>query len=75
MSLRTVSTTVAAVLLSVTPALAATGAHEAPHNYALWVFLSFCALIVLAQCAMLLRPDPRQRALLREPAAEPAKAH
>jgi hypothetical protein len=75
MSLRTVSTTVATVLLSFTPALAATGAHEAAHNYALWAFLSFCALIVVAQCAMLLRPDSRQSALLREPAAEQAKAH
>lgn len=31
------------------PALAATGERELASNYAVWMFLGFCALIIVAQ--------------------------
>jgi hypothetical protein len=58
--LRTVGTTVATVLLgSIAPALAAVEEYDPPTNYATWVFLGFCALIVVAQLATLVRRGPR----------------
>ena len=76
MSLRTVYTTVATVLMgSIAPAMAAVEEHDPPHNYAIWVFLGFCALIVVAQFATLLRPDPRKRSLEMDKAAKHSEAH
>ena len=76
MSLRTVYTTVATVLMgSIAPAMAAVEEHDPPHNYAIWVFLGFCALIIVAQLATLARRGPRQRSRELDQAAEHSKAH
>ena len=72
---RTVCITVATVLMgSIAPAMAAVEEHTPPHNYAVWVFLGFCALIVVAQLANLVKPDPRKRSLEMDQAAEHSEA-
>ena len=76
MSLRTVYTTLATVLMgSIVPAMAAVEERDSPDSYAIWVFLAFCALIVVAQFATLLRPDPRKRSLEMDKAAKHSEAH
>ena len=57
------------------PAMAAVEERDPPHNYAIWVFLGFCALIVVAQLANLVKPDPRKRSLEMDQAAEHSEAH
>jgi hypothetical protein len=76
MSFRTGYTTLAIVLLgTIAPAMAAVEERDPPHNYAIWVFLGFCALIVVAQFATLLKPDPRRRSREVDQAAEHSEAH
>jgi hypothetical protein len=76
MSLRTVYTTLATVLMgTIAPAMAAVEERDPPHNYAIWVFLGFCALIVVAQFAtLLMNPDPRKRSREMAKAAEHSEA-
>jgi cytochrome c-type biogenesis protein CcmH/NrfF len=74
--LRTVCTTVATVLMgSIAPAMAAVEEYDPPNNYATWVFLGFCALIVVAQLATLVRRGPRKSSLEMDKAAEHSEAH
>ena len=75
--LRTVCTTVATVLLgSIAPALAAGEEYDPQTNYATWVFLGFCALIIIAQLATLVRGGPAKRSReLDHQTAEHSKAH
>jgi cytochrome c-type biogenesis protein CcmH/NrfF len=74
--LRTVCITVTTVLMgSIVPALAAVEGYDPPNNYATWVFLGFCALIIVAQLATLARRGPRQRSRELDQAAEHSKAH
>ena len=49
MRARTAASTLAMVLGSVTSALAASGAREDNSGVFVWIFLGFCALIVVAQ--------------------------
>ena len=49
MRARTAASTLALVLGSVTSALAASGAREDNSGVFVWIFLGFCALIVVAQ--------------------------
>lgn len=49
MRARTAASTVALVLGSVTSALAASGAREDNSGVFVWIFLGFCALIIVAQ--------------------------
>jgi hypothetical protein len=74
--LRTVCTTVVTVLMgTIAPAMAAVEERDPPHNYAIWVFFGFCALIVVAQFATLLKPNPRKRSLEMDKTAEHSEAH
>jgi hypothetical protein len=74
--LRTVCTTAATVLMgTIAPAMAAGEEYGSPNNYAIWVFLAFCALIVVAQFATLLKPNPRKRSLEMDKTAEHSEAH
>jgi hypothetical protein len=74
--LRTVGATVATVLLgSIVPALAAVEDYDPPNNYAVWVFLGFCALIVVAQVATMARTGPPRRSREMDKAAEHSEAH
>ncbi|AJE03845.1 hypothetical protein [Geobacter pickeringii] len=49
MKTRTVASVLAMILGSVTTALAASGAREDNSGVVCWIFLGFCALIVVAQ--------------------------
>ena len=49
MRARTAASTMAMVLGSVTSALAASGAREDNSGVFVWIFLGFCALIIVAQ--------------------------
>jgi hypothetical protein len=49
MRARTAASTLALVLGSVTSALAASGAREDNSGVFVWIFLGFCALIIVAQ--------------------------
>jgi len=49
MRARTAAGTLALVLGSVTSALAASGAREDNSGVFVWIFLGFCALIIVAQ--------------------------
>ena len=49
MRARTAASTLALVMGSVTSALAASGAREDNSGVFVWIFLGFCALIVVAQ--------------------------
>jgi len=49
MRARTAASTLAMVLGSVTSALAASGAREDNSGVFVWIFLGFCALIIVAQ--------------------------
>ncbi|RNC68052.1 MAG: hypothetical protein ED859_11515 [Desulfuromonadales bacterium] len=49
MRARTAASTLAMVLGSVTTALAASGAREDNSGIFAWIFLGFCALIIVAQ--------------------------
>ena len=49
MKARTAASTLALVMGSVTSALAASGAREDNSGVFVWIFLGFCALIVVAQ--------------------------
>ena len=74
--LRTVCITLATVLMgSMVPAMAAVEEHDPPHNYAMWVFLGFCALIVVAQLATVANSGPRKRSLEMDKRAEHSEAH
>jgi len=74
--LRTVCITVATVLMgSIVPALAAVEERNPPNDYAVWVFLGFCALIVVAQVATLARTGPSRRSREMDQAAEHSEAH
>ena len=74
--LRTVCITLATVLMgSIAPAMAAVEEHTPPHNYAVWVFLGFCALIVVAQVATMARTGPHKRSREMVKAAEHSEVH
>jgi len=74
--LRTLYILLTTVLMgTLAPAFAAVEERDPPHNYAVWVFLGFCALIVVAQLANLVKPDPRKRSLEMDQAAEHSEAH
>jgi len=74
--LRTVCITLATVLMgSMVPAMAAVEEHDPPNNYAVWVFLAFCALIVVAQLATLVRTGPRKHSLEMDKAADHSEVH
>ncbi|GLI39810.1 hypothetical protein KI811_01095 [Geobacter hydrogenophilus] len=49
MRARTAASTLALVMGSVTSALAASGAREDNSGVFVWIFLGFCALIIVAQ--------------------------
>ncbi|WP_373694397.1 hypothetical protein [Geobacter sp.] len=49
MRARTAASTLAMVMGSVTSALAASGAREDNSGVFVWIFLGFCALIIVAQ--------------------------
>ncbi|MBT1076657.1 hypothetical protein [Geobacter grbiciae] len=49
MRARTAANTLALVMGSVTSALAASGAREDNSGVFVWIFLGFCALIIVAQ--------------------------
>lgn len=48
-TIRNTTATVAAIVATVTPALAATGVREDHSGILVWAFLGLCALIVVAQ--------------------------
>ena len=74
--LRTVYLMLANVLMgSIAPAMAAVEEHAPPNNYAVWVFLGFCALIVIAQLATLAKGDPRKSSRALDKPAEHSEAH
>ena len=74
--LRTVCITLATVLMgSMVPAMAAVEEQDPPNNYAVWVFLAFCALIVVAQLATLVRTGPRKHSLEMDKAADHSEVH
>jgi hypothetical protein len=74
--LRTVCITLATVLMgSIAPAMAAVEEHDPPDNYAVWVFLCFCALIIVAQLVTLVRTGPRKRPLEMDKPADHSEAH
>jgi hypothetical protein len=74
--LRTLYITLITVLMgSIAPAMAAVEERDPPHNYAIWVFLGFCALIVVAQLATMAKRDPRMRSLEIDKGAENSEAH
>jgi hypothetical protein len=68
-------TLITVLMGTIAPAFAAVEERDLPHNYAIWVFLGFCALIVVAQFATLMKPDPRKRSLKMDRAAEHSEAH
>ena len=74
--LRTLYITLITVLAgTLAPAMAAVEERDPPHNYAIWVFLGFCALIVVAQLATLMKPDPHKRSPGMNKGSEHLKAH
>jgi hypothetical protein len=68
-------TLITVLMGTIAPAFAAVEERDSPHNYAIWVFLGFCALIVVAQLATLAKRAPRKRSLQMDKAAEHSEAH
>ena len=47
---------------SIRQAMAATAGRETPSNLAIWIFLGFCALIIVAELGTLVRWGTRKKA-------------
>lgn len=63
MLVRTSFITVFAILLSgsIMTAMAASEVRDPPSNLAIWIFLGFCALIIVAELGTLVRWGPKKQ--------------
>lgn len=80
MLVRTSIITVFVMLLpgSIVSAMAATAGRDSPSNLAIWIFLGFCALIIVAVLGTLVRGEPRKQSagdVVHVDSAEQLKLH
>lgn len=80
MLVRTFIITVFSLLMSgsILPAMAATAGRESPSNLAVWIFLGFCALIIVAVLGTLVRGESRKQSagnVVHVDAEEQLKSH